>query len=367
VSATCGVRDHALLLAEELARKGIPSSLHWLSRSGGESLRAARSEMAAWTRGLGTELAADPPAATLLHYSVFSYSYRGIPLFVRPTLSALARSRRPIVTVLHEFAYPWMYGGRRGDVWAVTQRLVLIEVVRASTALLVTAESRAQWLASRRWLPKRPVRVTPVFSNLPPPAGGSAAQRARLRIGMFGYSYEAAGVSLVLDAIATLRGRGLDPALLLLGAPGRSSEAGERWVQAARTRDLGDAISFSGRLPAQSLSDELAACDVVLFADPAGPSSRKTTLAASLASGRPVVAIDGQLRWSQLVSSDAARVVAPTPIALADAIGELLLDGDRREELGARGREFAARAMSAANTADAVGALLDAVTHGQLG
>jgi glycosyltransferase involved in cell wall biosynthesis len=364
VGQTCGVRDHARLLSEELERNGISSAWHWLQRGEGTSLGASRAQMGAWTRGLAAELEASPPDAVLLHYSVFAYSYRGLPLFVHPTVSALERSRRPIVTMLHEFAYPWRYSGWRGDAWALSQRTLLIDVVRASAALMVAAESRARWLTSRRWLPSRPVVVAPVFSNLPPPAGDARRDGARARVGMFGYSYDAAGVSLVLDAIADLRTRGSEIELLLLGAPGACTSAGERWVAAARARGLAEAISFSGALPAQALSDELAACDVVLFGDPAGPSSRKTTLAASLASGRPLVAIDGPLRWSELVRSDAARVVAPTPAALAGALGELLGDEGGREALGARGREFAARSMSVASSARALAALLEQVSRG---
>jgi glycosyltransferase involved in cell wall biosynthesis len=153
--------------------------------------------------------------------------------------------------------------------------------------------------------------------------------------------------------------------LSLLGAPGPSSAAGESWLAAARSRGLTDALSFSGALPAQALSDSLSACDVLLFADTSGPSSRKTTLAASLASGRPLVAIDGRRRWSELVRSDAARVVAPTPDALADAVGELLADEGGREALGASGREFAEREMSVAGTAEAYIALLADLTRRQ--
>jgi glycosyltransferase involved in cell wall biosynthesis len=364
VSPNCGVRDHARLLSEELERSGISSSTHWLQRGERTSLRSSRAQMRAWTRTLAAELQANPPAAILLHYSVFAYSHRGLPLFVHPTVSALRRSRRPIVTMLHEFAYPWRYSGWRGDAWALSQRTLLIDVVRSSAALMVATEPRAQWLTSRAWLPSRPVVVSPVFSNLPPPAAGSRPDGSHPRIGIFGYSYDGAGVSLVLDAIGALRTRGIELELLLLGAPGASSAAGERWLAAAGARGLGEAISFSGALPAQALSDELAACELVLFADPAGPSPRKTTLAGSLASGRPLVAIDGPLGWSELVRSDAARVVEPTPRALADALGELLSDEEGRDALGARGREFAARSMSVASSARALGALLEDLRRG---
>jgi glycosyltransferase involved in cell wall biosynthesis len=178
-------------------------------------------------------------------------------------------------------------------------------------------------------------------------------------VGLFGYSYQGAAVSLILDALRELRERGVAAHLELLGAPGRSSSAGEAWLAGARTRALSDALSFSGALHAQALSDELAACDVLLFADAAGPSSRKGSRAGSLASGTPVVAIDGPQSWPELVHADALRVVEPTATALAEALAALLGDRRERESLGARGRSFAAHEMGVARTAEAVRALMD--------
>jgi glycosyltransferase involved in cell wall biosynthesis len=356
-SPTCGVHDHAVVLAQALERERVRCSVHWLRRSG-RSLGAARSEVRAWTRTLASELQADPPDAVLMHYSVFAYSYRGIPLFVGPTLSALRRSQAPLVTVLHELAYPWRRGGWRGTSWALTQRAALVGVVRDCAAALLTADFRAEWLASRIWLPRRPLAVAPVFSNLPFPGALTVTDLEGRCVGLFGYSYEGAAVALVLDALRLLRDRGGDVRLALLGAPGRDSRAGEAWVAAARSREIEHALCFSGALAAQELSDALAACDVLLFADATGPSSRKGTLAASLASGKSVVAIDGPRQWSELIRSEAAIVVAPRADQLAESLGVVLADERLREELGARGRAFATRHMSVERTAEAVTGLL---------
>lgn len=353
----CGVHDHAVLLAEALRVEQTTCSLHWLWRSA-QSARASRAEVDTWTRALATELDRERPDAVLLHYSVFAYSYRGLPLLAGPTLSVLRRSGIPVVTVLHEFVYPWSHGGWRGKVWAVTQRARLAGVVRLSAAVLLTTDARAEWLATRLWLPRRRAAIAPVFSNLPPPAATTPAHPPRAQIGLFGYSYEGAAAPLVIDALQLLQERGHDVQLTLLGAPGNPSAAAELWLAAARARAVESALCFSGALPAQELSDALAACDVLLFVDASGPSSRKGTLSASLASGRPVVAIDGPRRWGELVQAEAARVVAPTPRDLADAVGALLADVDRREALGARGREFAEQRMGVERAARAVASLL---------
>jgi glycosyltransferase involved in cell wall biosynthesis len=365
-SRTCGVRDHAVLLAEALSHERVSCSLHWLSRSE-RSLRGARSEFAGWTRALATELDRARPDAIILHYSVFSYSYRGFPLFVRPTLAALRHSGIPVVSVLHELAYPWGRAGLHGQAWALTQRALLVSVMRASAAVLVTAPFRAEWLGSRAWLPRRPIAMAPVFSNLPAPAPSDApAGRDGHVIGLFGYAYEGAAVSLVLDAVRLLRERGLGARLELLGAPGRDSPAAAAWLAGARARGIEQALSFSGVLSAAALSDALSACDVLLHPEPSGPTSRKGTLAGSLASGTAVVAIDGPRRWAELVDREAALVVAPTASALAEAIAALLEDERRRERLGASGAAFARGPMGVERTARAVVELLGPLLNGSV-
>jgi glycosyltransferase involved in cell wall biosynthesis len=314
-----------------------------------------------WTQALARELDAGRPQAILLHYSVFPFSHKGVPLFVRPVLSALRARGIPIVTVLHEFVYPWGYGGWRGGLWAATQRALLVEVMRSSAAAIVTADSRAQWLSSRRWLPSRPVLVAPVFSNLPPPAAAPRGHRESPVIGLFGYSYQGAAVSLILDSIGDLRARGVRLQLRLLGGPGASSPAGEEWLAGARARNLEGVLCFTGRLPAQVLSNALAACDVLLSADSSGPTSRKGSLAGSLASGRPVVAIDGPLTWPELVRRQAVRLARPTSGAVAETVASMIADEDARDALGSRGRAFSQQEMGVARTVQAVRTLLDRV------
>lgn len=356
-AATCGVRDHAALLAGALAAEGVTCSWHWLTREQA-ALAPARREIAGFLATLRGELARERPDAILVHYSVFSYSHRGLPLFVRSVFEVLRETGIPVVAVMHEFAYPWRYGGSRGTVWAVSQRAALIEVMRVAAAVLVTADIRAHWLHSRRWLPRRPVLVAPVYSNLPPPAADSGPVRDGRTLGLFGYSYQGAAVALVLDAVAELRAGGAQVRLRLLGAPGPRSQPGQEWRAQARARGVEDALSFSGALPAQELSNELAACEVLLSVDEAGPSSRKGTLAGSLASGRPIVALEGPAAWRALIDAGAIRAVPPTAAALAGAIGALLGDQRAREELGQRGLAFYQQEMALERTAETVMGLL---------
>jgi glycosyltransferase involved in cell wall biosynthesis len=361
-SEICGARDHATLLAEALRADGVQCTMHWFYRSE-LSARGARAEIAGWARQLRATLKEDKPDALIFHYSVFSYSYRGVPVLIAPVLSALRSARVPVLGVFHELVYPFRYGGWRGAIWALTQRAALVRVVRRCDAVLVTADSRAQWLRSRPWLPKRPLAVAPVFSNLPPPqTGPGAAGPAHMAdpvIGLFGYSYQGAGVDLAIEALGIVVQSLPAVQLRLLGAPGPNSAAADAWLSAARRRGVEHVLSFSGTLPAQELSDALAACDVLLFPDTGGPSSRKGSLAGSLASGSPVVAVDGPRTWTELVDACAIALAAPTADALAATLMELLGDVQSREGLGARGQAFARSKMGTKVSADAVRRLYD--------
>jgi glycosyltransferase involved in cell wall biosynthesis len=354
IDQPCGVHDHAVLLAAALGDAGCVCALHWLSRPG-KPLGAERAGLRAWAQDLTDELRRTPPDALLLHYSVFAFSYRGVPVFVRPVLAALRDRQVPLVTFMHEFAYPWRLGGVRGTVWAATQRLALIEVVRASAAIVVSSDARAEWFLSRPWLARRPTFVAPVFSNLPAPAERAPDGARVARLGLFGYAHEGVAADTVLDALRMLRDDGEEVELVLLGAPGRASPAGARWQQAVDQRGLTGAVGFSGLLPAQDLSDELSRCTVILFAERGGPTSRKTTLAASLASGRPVVALDGANSWPQLLGAGAAVVVPPDARSLASALARLLADDAERARQGERGRAFARREMSVEQSARIIG------------
>jgi glycosyltransferase involved in cell wall biosynthesis len=365
INRACGVRDHATLLAAGLSAEGLDCSTLWLQREAG-SLQAERSQLAGFTSSLAAELARARPDAVLLHYSVFAFSYKGLPLFVPRLMSELRRARVPVVAVLHEYVYPWLRSGARGAAWAVSQRAALIDVMRSISGALVTAPDRVQWLRSRPWLARRPLELAPVFSNLPAPSPArSHGREPGDRLGLFGYGYEGAAPQLVLDALAELRAARPAATLRLLGAPGPESAAGRMWGKLAREHGLADAVAFSGRLPAQELSDELAACDALLFVDLAGPSPRKGTLAGALASGRPVVAADGPRTWQALVQEQALRVVDPRPAPLARELAQLLADRDALEAQGAAGLAFYQREMSRAHSVRATLELLDCVRPAQ--
>ena len=333
-TSVCGVRDYALLLAKELTRSGQDVRTEWFERP--SSVAEARR----WIRGVPWADEHGEIDVILWHYSVFAYSTRGVPSLSWPLARALRRAGLPVVTVLHEYAYPWGRNGWRGALWAASQRLALVPVVATSSGLVVTVEERVEWLRQRCWLPRRAAVMTPVFSTLAESLAPSTRGFGSVRIGMFGYPTSSA--SLITEAMALFRTAGITAELSLLGSPGPNTAVGETWRRAGTAACLGDSMRFTGVLEKEALASEIGLCDILIFddGDGDGPTSRKTTVAAGLASGRPVVAVDGPKTWSTLAQDGSVWLVAREPTALKSALLQLANDSSRREALGARGRAF---------------------------
>jgi len=346
-SPVCGVRDYAERLGEELASAGHAVESEWLERP------ASVQGTLDWIRTVTSAEMQDRVDVVLWHYSVFAYSSNGVPTVALPLSWALWRARVPVVGVLHEFVFPWGRHGWKGTAWAASQRLALPAVVAVSSRLLVTVEDRAAWLREQRWLPCRPTTVVPVFSCLPESLVPPIPQKSGpMRIGMLGYPK--ASARLITEAMEYVRATGISAELWLLGAPGQDTSAGEAWRRAGGAASIDEAMKFTGIVRPERLADEIAHCDILIFDDTFGPSSRKTTLAAILVSGRPVVAIDGPSTWSLLAEAGAVRLVARNPRALGEALLQLANDDAKREELGARSRAFYERHQSRRVVAAAV-------------
>ena len=315
---------------------------------------------------LTQELQDERPDAVLLHYSVFAYSYRGVPVFVHPVLSALRRLRIPVVSLLHEYAYPWGRGGVRGRAWAISQRGLLLDVIRVSAAVVATTDFRADWLTTRAWLPRRPTVLAPVFSPLPAAQVASAQAHEQLTIGLFGYAHEGVDMALVLDALRLLQDRGVHGGALRCSArPGATRPpASPGWLPHARAGSCSRPFSPACSQPRSSPTSSRAAMSCC-SADRIGPTSRRTTLAASLAAGRPVVALDGRRSWRELREAEAALFVEPAS-RRAGGRARGLLRGDKhaRAKLASRGREFALGPMGVERSTDVVGRLLHQLAGG---
>jgi glycosyltransferase involved in cell wall biosynthesis len=319
--AVCGTRDYARTLEAPLRRAGADVRTLWWERG--------RHPLSDWLEAV--HAAAAESDAVLWQYSVFTYASRGLPTLVPRVLRAL-RTTTPLITVFHELVFPWGTNGVRGAVHAVSHRAALVPILRASRGVVVTTEERRAWLESRPWLPSRPVRFLPVVSNVAT-SDGAPDGCSSVRVGVFGFRRVALPVETIVDAVRRVP----DAELVMVGAPGAQSVEADRWRSAAGEDTR---IRFTGVLDAAPLAAELAALDIVVFPDPVGPTTRRGTLAAALAHGKPVVAFDGPQTWSAFVRDNALLAVRPTADALAGALDRLAGDRDLRGEQGRRAQRF---------------------------
>lgn len=324
---TCGVRAYSEVVAAALRECGVATGIHWLTKQPGLSVPASRREVKGWTRTMVDGLRRESPDVVVLQYSVFEYGYRGVPIHVRPMIRALRRLRTPIFVVLHEFAYPWGRRGVRGLVWALTQRLVLPLLVAAATRIVVTTEDRRSWILRRWYLPRRPVELFPVASNVP--RVDVVQEQDKTVVGVFGYTVESSVARIVVEAVATASRAIHGLRLQLIGAPGQDSDAGRMWRRHASDRGVN--LEFTGVVEAGELSAALTVAGLIIFPHEEGPTSRSTTLAAALLHGKAVVAFAGPQTWRALRDHHVVCLVQLDPIELGARISSLLLAPAARE------------------------------------
>ncbi|MGH9278677.1 MAG: glycosyltransferase family 4 protein [Acidimicrobiales bacterium] len=346
----CGVRDHTYALAEGFSALGESCDIVWEHVPTSLSPLATAQALRSWARAVSDRSRA--ASALIVQYSAFSYSYRGVSVGFLGWTSTLRQVPCPKLAYLHEPAHAWTANGARGWVWALSQRAALRSLVGAVDAVALTTEPRLQWQRSRRWLPPRPSAFAPVSSTLPSlPAGveepaASPNASAEPRIGVLGYG-PTTRPAPVLSALRRLRAEGLDANLVLLGGPGPSSVGADRWRVASEETGVSSAVSWTGVLPAAELASAMAGCHALVFSDASGASGRRTSVAAPLALGVPVVALDGPETWPLLADRGAAVIVPPEPDAIANALRPHIADPQHRRAQADRGRAFYASELGA--------------------
>lgn len=334
--AMSGIGDHTDLLASELARRGATVTVVCSPPAESRASFAVHPVVQRWDAagypGIARAVAATHPDAILWQYNPFAVGRHGIALGVARLAKTLAASA-PLIVFCHELWFPWGREGARGLLWALAQRAQAAGVLRAARRAIVTTESRER--ALRRYGPKI-VRI-PVGTNVEPRATEPAAARARLGIPADAFVVAHLGglgpgrdPEPAFAALATLRARGLDAHLLLIGTTGPFR----------RPAAIEDGLHLTGPGTREELSAALSASDVYLHMDRAGPSAgRRTTLVAALAHGLPIVSYRGPDHASELIEGRSVVTVEPTPDALARALGELAANPDIRRALGRAARE----------------------------
>jgi len=247
---------------------------------------------------------------------------------------AAAQAVAPAVGVLH----------LAGDTGSGPDRARLATLYARLAAVLTPATAARPRLIADLGLPPGRVAVVPNGVDIPAAPAGPAGNRVP-RVGALGRLTAQKGFDVLAAAVRELAGRGV-PVEVVIGGAGREEERLRAAATGLPVRFPGfvdDARAFLAGLDLFCLSSRHEALPLVLL--------------EAMSEGLPCVATDvGDVR---VAVGEAAVVVPPTdPLALADALGELLADPDRRAELGRRARGRAERDFNADRMARRTFALL---------
>lgn len=309
--ATCGVEAFARHLATTAGARG---ATHVLDRNAAD-LRRALAE-------------AD---VLVINLPVVAWKKK----LAEPVIAAgFARTGgRELVLVLHEWAdLDWK---RRASYAPLLPLASAVLFSSPEVARQFAASPLARLTTARRAIvPIPPNLIRPAATESTPATARLLAERARGRliIGHFGSIYPKKQSSIVLDVAARLRERGEDPFLAFIGSFVKGSDQVEAdFTARAEALGLADRMLVTGYVATdEQVFGLFDAVDVFLYAFAEGLTSRRASVLAAAASGRPVVVnaprengtFDHHPTYRRLIT-DGSLVMAPTEASvdvLADAV-----------------------------------------------
>jgi glycosyltransferase involved in cell wall biosynthesis len=274
---------------------------------------------------------APAPRWVLLQYNPFRFGRAGFaPSVVRDVARLRRRSHAPLAVMVHE-AWIEMTDAKSSLIGA-WQRAQLRTLLRYADAVLTSTEALAREIGRGAVHVPVPANITPV-----PTSHVAARERlgldGRLAVALFGQDHPSRALDHAEAAIAALAEvHGHDRlAILNLGA-------GAPPLGIPRGVD----VSSPGRLSNDELSLRLWASDIVLLPFTDGVSTRRSTLMAALAHGRPVLGSRGHNTDALLAQATDAMVLtrADDRAAFTRAAVKLTSDPVRLRAVGDAGRRL---------------------------
>jgi len=286
-----GVADHARMLSRALVEAGDIVTLidyrdgHWCVAEESGSRDASAANVAASLRACDW---------VILEYSPFGMARWGFAPWTLLWACAASRLSR-LALFVHE---PYVREGRgRRRLISVWQRLQLRLLLRWTAAALVPIEQSCDLITGLR--PGLVVGHIPVGSNLPDRRTKRAARRSQLGV------EDHVVVAVFSTGHESRLDEHLGHALRALSATGRPVLALNLGAGASPLPPIdGIPVISPGWLEADVLAEYLSAADLFLSPLADGASMRRTTIAAALQHGLPVISTDGYLTDRQLRARD---------------------------------------------------------------
>lgn len=280
-------------------------------------------------------LDATPPCAIIVNYLPTSWLRRD----TRRLLKTLARVRAGggrVIVVIHEYEID-SDGSLRRHAARMAFRLLARAFARRADVLVVTHGLAVRRLRRDGLDRIAPVVVIPIGSGIPSEGGGEASAHAGMasnRVMLFGQPafMDAAAVGALADALAAA---GLPPMRWIC----RDADELRRWLATAGIAS-GRVVILAG-LDAAAVSAELAAGALAFAPIADGVSTRRSTIAAFLEHGLPVVGIKGVATDDLLAASGAFSLTSRDDArGMAARVLEVLAAAPSRAEMSTEARRM---------------------------
>ncbi|MBI4617793.1 MAG: glycosyltransferase family 4 protein [Planctomycetes bacterium] len=332
----CGVGDHGIRLAVALS---CMADVRLATRVAGGEPPPELGEERVWRlagrpgagrRSLDREFARFRPDVFLLEYAPHLGSPRGLDRSGLLAAFAARRRRVPVVLFFHEIASPWSLEPA-ALVTGCHQRAVALLLLGLSRGAIVTSFERVRDLTRLGGTRRLPVVLIPIGSNVRA-SRWTSEDRSRRRasrgiadgsfvLSLFGRDHWSRRTGPALAALDLLVAEGMDAHLVVLGLAGRAlsgvaharSRSGVAHARSGETARVPPALQarvhILGFLPEDEISGWLGASDLYLLPLSDGVSTRRTTLAAALAHGLPVLGTRGPNTDPDLFGREFVRLV----------------------------------------------------------
>ena len=316
-----GVRDFASHLATALAPHGRVQTF----------TTAGDREPAPGTQVLPSWRALDPrtfpPRTIYVNYIPQSWLRRDLPALLSRIRAARAAGARVIV-IVHEYQLDPGPSLTRRAARVVFRRMARAFASRAHA--VVTTHGFVAGLARADRLDTRTTLASiPVGSNIAGPPG----QPSTLREGIVMFGQPAGMAPAVVAAVARAAAARQVPLTWIC----RSENEARAWL--ARHGVPAEPIRIAAGLDEAAVSHMLNAAAVGFAPNDDGVSTRRTTIAALLQHGLPVIGTDGRTTDPVFRESGAfALAPAGDPAAAAASVDKILLDSALRDRMSAAAR-----------------------------
>jgi glycosyltransferase involved in cell wall biosynthesis len=257
--------------------------------------------------------------------------------------------------------WTWSFSAHGSDIQETDQRLLAEKVRRADGVVCVSDFGRSQLLTlveERHW---SKVAVVRCGLEAKDSAGRPARERREgepLRLLNVGRMVRLKGQSILLEAVALLRDRGIPTHLTIVGEGPLRGEL----AQIIERLELAPFVTLAGYVGQDDIATYYDNADV--FCLPSLREGVPVVLMEAMTSGLPVVA-SGIMGIPELVEPDRNGLLVPPGRAdlLADAIARLGDDATERERLGEHGRRKVLGEYDVARSAERLHDIFSAIAQ----